>query len=267
MTKAEAAGCRDRKTLAIENDADFVQEIADFMEALGHPQRLKILKAIEKEPKEIRQIAEDTGMTYENTKKHLRRLLATGLVNREAGFGQPTTRGMLPVWKYSLSTDVATMIIRNLGVLSTIRSALTDTLISQRIDEIRSSVARFLTGSETALVVICGPQDGRVFPLTVPRVALGREDDTHRAADKNPSYLTLLPDHVSVTRISHPHAIVSREKGKWFVTDTGSTSGTAVNGDPLTAGTPVSLHSGDVIELGKGVTSAWVVLIILSAEE
>jgi DNA-binding transcriptional ArsR family regulator len=267
MNGAETTGRQERKTLAMESDADFFQELSDFMDALGNPQRLKILKAIENEPKEIRQIAEETGMTYENTKKHLRRLLGTGLIKREAGFGQPTSRGMFPVWKYSLIAGAAGTIIRNLGVFSTIRGALADSMIASRIDEIRSSVARVLTGSEAALVIVSGPQDGRVFPLTASRISLGREDDTRRSLDKSHSHLTLPAYHVSVTRISHPHAIIQRIGGEWFVTDTGSTSGTAVNGTPLVPDTQVPLHSGDILELGKGATSVWVILIILSEEE
>jgi DNA-binding transcriptional ArsR family regulator len=266
MSEVETADRQDRKTLAMEGDAEFLHEIADFMDALSHPQRLRILKAIEDDPKEIRQIAEETGMTYENTKKHLRRLLDTGLVRREAGFSQTTSRGMLPVWKYSLIADAATTIIRNFGVFSTIRNSVTDTLVASRVDEIRSSVARLLTGSEAALVVISGPQDGRVFPLSVPRVILGREDETRRPSDSNPMYLTLPAHHASITRISHPHAIVFQDKDGWFITDKGSTSGTAVNGSSIPLDTPVPLRNGDLIELGKGATSAWIVLIILPLE-
>jgi Bacterial regulatory protein, arsR family. len=160
----QASGHRDRKTLAIEGDAEFLHEIAEFMDALGHPQRLRILKAIETEPREIRQIAQETGMNYENTKKHLRRLMETGLIRREAGFSESPSRGMLPVWKYSLVADAATIIIRTLGVFSTLRSAITDSVVSSRMDRIRTSMAGLLTGSEAALVVISGPQDGRVFP-------------------------------------------------------------------------------------------------------
>ncbi len=261
-----AEGHRARKTLVIENDKEFFHEIAEFMEALSQPQRLRILKAIEKDPKEIREIARETGMTYDNTKKHLRRLLQTGLVKREAGFSQPTSRGMLPVWKYSLVADAATVIIRNLGVFSTIQDAIADFLPASRVEEIRSSVARLITGKGTALVVISGPQEGRVFPLTSTPVALGREDEAHRLSDTDSHYLILPAFHASVTRISHPHAEVYQEEKDWFVIDKGSTSGTAVNGSAISMDTPVPLRNGDVLELGKGPTSAWIVLIILPSE-
>jgi DNA-binding transcriptional ArsR family regulator len=250
----------------MEGDEEFLHEIADFMDALGQPQRLRILKAIEKESKEIRQIAEETGLTYENTKKHLRRLLETGLVRKEAGYSQPTSRGMLPVWKYTLAADAATTIIRNLGVFSTLKNSITDSLIASRMDEVRKSVAQLLDGSEAALVVISGPQDGRVISLSTDPIVVGREDETHRSSDPSRSYLALPAYHATVTRISHPHAVIYRDQVRWYIRDKGSTSGTAVNGVTIPADTAIPIGNGDVIELGKGATSAWIALIILSQE-
>ncbi len=262
----ETAGRRIGKTLVMEGDEEFLHEIADFMDALGQPQRLRILKAIEKESKDIRQIAEETGLTYENTKKHLRRLLETGLVRKEAGFSQPTSRGMLPVWKYTLAADAATTIIRNFGVFSTLKNSITDTLIASRMNEIRKSVAPLLDRSEAALVVISGPQDGRVFPLATNPIVVGREDETHPSSDPSMSHLALPAYHATVTRISHPHAMIYRDQDQWYIRDKGSTSGTAVNGVTIPAETAISIGNGDVIELGKGATSAWIVLIILPRE-
>jgi len=266
MSAGETTRRHDRKTLVIESDADFIREISEFLDALGHPQRLMILRVIEKDPKEIRQIALETGMSYENTKKHLQRLLGTGLVRKEAGFGQQTSRGLFPVWKYVLTPDAVTAIIRTLGIFSTIGRSVSDSIVSSRLDEIRSAVTRSLTGGEAALVVISGPQDGLVFPLTTSPVSIGREDEIQIPRDKNRSSLILSSYHGSVTRISHPHAVIYHENDGWFIVDKGSTSGTAINANPAPPETPVPLHNGDMIELGRGATSAWIALVILVEE-
>ena len=62
MERTERKG---EKTLAVDYDADFLEDLSEYLEVLGHPQRLKILRAIEEEPKDIRTIAEETDATYE----------------------------------------------------------------------------------------------------------------------------------------------------------------------------------------------------------
>ena len=40
--------------------------------------------------------------SYENTKKHLDKLMSIGVIKKEAGLGAPTSKGIHPVWQYSL---------------------------------------------------------------------------------------------------------------------------------------------------------------------
>ena len=72
-------------------------------------------------------------MSYQNTKKHLDRLVSTGLVQRAAGFGRETDRGIAPVWKYSLAEGGLENITRTLGVFSSIVTPLGYSDIRERI--------------------------------------------------------------------------------------------------------------------------------------
>jgi len=59
-----------------------------------------------------------------------------------------------------------------------------------------------------------GPREGEVFTLSEGRTVLGRQDGDITIADKEVSYI---------------HAIVSFERGAWYVMDLGSTNGVWVN--------------------------------------
>ena len=48
---------------------------------------------IEREPKEITEIASRINTSYANTKKHIDQLVHIGLVQKEAGFGRETVKG------------------------------------------------------------------------------------------------------------------------------------------------------------------------------
>lgn len=48
--------------------------------------------------------------------------------------------------------------------------------------------------------------------------------------------------------VSTEHAQLTWDRGRWWISDLGSTNGTRVNGQPVTA--PTGLRYGDVIELG-----------------
>jgi hypothetical protein len=250
---------KGKKTIATDYDPDFLEDLSEYLEVLGHPQRLKILKAIETEPKDIRTIAAETGSTYENTKKHLYRLIGTSLVRREAGFGQPTAKGILPVWKFSLAPGAMDTILRDLSVFSSVRNAIADTATQRRLAGLSDEIARTLTGTRSALVIVSGVQDGMVFPLVRDRIAIGREEPAW-AGDPE-AELVLSSAYASVTRISGPHAILYREGDRWYFQDARSSGGSSVNGNALVAGQPKVIRNGDVIELGRGQQTAVITLV------
>ena len=87
----------DKQTVSVSTDPAFLKELSEYLEVLSNPVRLKILKVIEKEPREISEIASRIDTSYANTKKHIDQLVLIGLVKKEAGFGRETVKGIHPV--------------------------------------------------------------------------------------------------------------------------------------------------------------------------
>jgi DNA-binding transcriptional ArsR family regulator len=245
----------EQKTITISSDPAFLDELSEYLEVLSNPLRLKILKFIEREPKEMTAIADHVGMTYQNTKKHLDRLVSTGLVQRAAGFGRETERGIAPVWKYSLAEGGLENLTKTLGVFSSITTPMGYNDISERIRAVRSALEESGGPAGPVLYLIGGPADGRAFILKNDRIPMGREDP-----DNLPGAYTgmvVLPDEYrAVTRVTKPHAFLVQSVGSWQIEDNASTGGTYLNSrrlDPLKR-TPVA--NGDVIDLSVGANAA-----------
>ena len=163
----------EQKTLSISSDPVFLEELSEYLEVLANPLRLKILKFIEREPKEITAIAGYTGMSYQNAKKHLDLLLSTGLVKRGAGFGRETERGIAPVWKYSLADGAFENLSTTLAVFSSIATPMGYNDIRERIHTVRSTFEESGGPEGPVLYLIGGPADGRTFILTSDRIPDG----------------------------------------------------------------------------------------------
>ncbi|MDD1682244.1 MAG: FHA domain-containing protein [Methanoregula sp.] len=245
----------EKKTISISTDPVFLEELSEYLEALANPLRLKILKFIEREPKEITAIAEHIGMSYQNTKKHLDRLVSTSIVQRTAGFGRETERGIAPVWKYSLADGGLENLTATLGVFSSIATPLGYNDIRERIEAVRSHLQKSGGPAGPVLYLIGGPADGRAFILTHSRIPMGREDPDNPPAGSEG--MVVLPDEYrAVTRVTRPHAFLVRTVYSWQIEDNASTGGTFLNSrrlDPLKS-TPLS--SGDVIDLSIGAHAA-----------
>ena len=70
----------DSRTLILDVDTDDLQELSEYLDVLSSSTRLKILKAIERKPRDVRQISAAIETSYENTKKHLDKLMGIGVV-------------------------------------------------------------------------------------------------------------------------------------------------------------------------------------------
>jgi DNA-binding transcriptional ArsR family regulator len=245
----------EQKTISISSDPVFLEELSEYLEVLANPLRLQILKFIEREPKEITAIAEHTGMSYQNTKKHLDRLVSTSLVKRAAGFGRETERGVAPVWKYSLAEGALENLATTLGVFSSIATPLGYNDIRERIRTVRSELPESGGPAGPVLYLIGGPADGRAFILKNDRIPMGREDPDHPPAGTGG--MVVLPDEYrAVTRVTKPHAFLIQTADCWQIEDNGSTGGTFINSrriDPLKSS---PLASGDVIDLSIGANAA-----------
>jgi hypothetical protein len=250
------------KTLILDADTDDLQELSEYLDVLSSSTRLRILKLIERTPKDIRQISHEIQTSYENTKKHIDRLLIIGVVRKEAGLSRPTAKGVHPVWKYSLVPGGLEAIIRNLGIFSNLKLTLTDAMLAKRLDAVRGQVSEEFFGERPVLILLGGGEDGRVFPLKYDSVAIGRIDRDAPDLYDPERDIVVGEGYGAVTRISKPHARITCRDGAWRIEDSGSTGGTFVNGSPLERKREQELNDGDLIEIAKGALGATFVFVV-----
>ena len=252
----------DSRTLILDIDNDDLQELSEYLDVLSSSTRLKILKVIERSPKDVRQISAAIETSYENTKKHLDKLMSIGVVRKEAGLSRPTAKGVHPVWKYSLVPGGLEAITRSLGLFSNLKLTLTDSVLAKKLAGVRETFSGEFSGQPPVVILLGGAEDGRVFALAGDIIAVGRADSG--APERAGEAIVLGEEYAVVTRVSKPHARLTRRRGDgaWLIEDCGSTGGTFVNGTPLEAGTRRELHDGDLIELAKGAPGATLVFVV-----
>lgn len=252
----------DSRTLILDIDTDDLQELSEYLDVLSSSTRLKILKVIERTPKDVRQISSEIETSYENTKKHLDKLLSIGVVRKEAGLSRPTAKGIHPVWKYSLVPGGLEAITRSLGLFSNLKLTLTDAVLAKKLAGVRETFSGEFFGRRPVLFLLGGADDGKVFPIGHDAIAIGRADPSAPGRSDPEREVVLGEDYAAVTRISKPHARLTRRGDVWLIEDCGSTGGTFVNGTPLDRGTRRELHDGDLIELAKGAPGATLVFVV-----
>jgi hypothetical protein len=94
------------------------------------------------------------------------------------------------------------------------------------------------TATPTRLVGLQGAYAGQVFELGADLVTIGREVGNTIVLDGE-------------TTVSRRHAQLMRQNGELIVQDLGSTNGTFVNGQRISA--PASLRAGDTVQFGTAV--------------
>lgn len=245
----------EKQTVSISSDPAFLQELSEYLEVLSNPVRLKILKVIEKEPKEISEISSRIDTSYANTKKHIDQLVHIGLVRKEAGFGRETVKGIHPVWKFSLAEGGLNTLIKNLGVFSRINIPMGYGEIQGTLESVRAAVLRESGSDFPALHLVEGKCAGRTFIVKSDRVQIGRIDPDS-PSKPGEADIALPVEYVAVTRITKPHAIVTRAGTGWQIEDRGSSGGTYLNADLIPPMHKTALKNGDVIDLAMGEDAA-----------
>jgi diguanylate cyclase (GGDEF)-like protein len=95
------------------------------------------------------------------------------------------------------------------------------------------------TGGETCLVSIYGPDLGRRWSLDRDEIVIGREGGSDVT--------------VPIDTVSRRHCQLRKRGGAVFVTDLGSTNGTALNDEVLAPNGEFALRSGDRLRVGSAV--------------
>ena len=245
----------EKETISISSDPAFLEELSEYLEVLSNPQRLKILKVIEKEPKEISEIASRIDTSYANTKKHIDQLVNIGLVKKEAGFGRETVKGIHPVWKFSLAEGGLEMLIRNLGVFSRINIPMGFGEIQETLESVRKAVLTESGSGYPALHLVEGKGAGHTYLLKKERVLVGRIDPDFPSR-LSEGDIALPEEYVAVTRITKPHAVMTRTREGWQIEDRGSSGGTYLNSVLIAPMQKKNLKNGDIIDLAMGEDAA-----------
>lgn len=245
----------DKKTVSVSSDPEFLEELSEYLEVLSNPVRLKILKVIEREPKEITEIASRINTSYANTKKHIDQLVHIGLVQKEAGFGRETVKGVHPVWKFSLAKGSLETLIKNLGVFSRVNIPIGYGEIAKKLESVRAAVLEESGTTSPALHLMSGSRAGQTFLLKKDHIVVGRvdPDSPGRTGETD---IVLPEDYAMVTRISKPHAVISRSAEGWQIEDRGSSGGTYVNSEPSAPRHRTLLKDGDVVDCALGESAA-----------
>lgn len=249
----------ESKTIVLEQAPDYYSELSEYLEVLSNSQRLKILKILERRPKDVRMIASEINTSYENTKKHLDKLISMGLIRKEVGLGQQTSKGVHPVWKYSLVPGAMEAIVRNLGIFSNMRINIDDADLKKRLSEVREAVEDEIAGHRPMIILLGGPDDGRLYILEGDEARVGRIDPAYPASSSD---LVLSADYSAVSRISKPHGLFKKEGARYIFEDRGSSGGSFLNSSELQKRQPAILHDGDLLELAKGAKGARLLVIL-----
>ena len=236
------------ETEKVDMDLDFMKELSKYLDVLGSDTRLQILKFIEKEPKDIRVISSEIKTSRENTKRHLDKLLSVGVIKKEMGLGEPTVKGIHPVWKYSSVPGGLEAILRSLGVFSNVQFEMSD-----KIAEVKEKLSEQLMSKMPVIRVLGGADDGKTFPIKKDKIRIGRIDSEKMDKYDAETDVALSEDYRAVTRVSKPHAELTLEEGRWFIEDCSSRNGTFINDKKLDEREKKKLANGDIIGLAKGL--------------
>lgn len=252
-------------TILTANDEEFLEELSEYLEILANSTRLRILRLLERRPMDARSLSIETETSYENTKKHLEKLLSAGLVTRHPGLGRETSRGIHPAWEYSPVPGVIQKLQRDLGILSALPPQVRVAGMQEQVSAVRRRIAEELGSPGRILVIMGGEWDQKIIPLSSQPIALGRAEEGRTGVLPGCEIVAFPPSYRSLTRISRPHALISIVGGRCLVEDCGSTGGTYVNGKRIADRTKVTARDGDHISLSMGEFG--VSLLFLSDQE
>jgi len=114
----------------------------------------------------------------------------------------------------------------------------------------------YLKRSQSSLVILGGAGDGMVFELAYQSLSVGREDQEGMAGVESKRDIIIPGSYRGVTRISKPHAVITRVFPDWYIEDCNSSGGTYLNNEMLKPFTRYHIHNQDIIVLGSGPKAA-----------
>jgi DNA-binding transcriptional ArsR family regulator len=251
--KSDEPETSHERTILNGSDPEFISDLSEYLDVLGSPVRLHILSYIGTKSRTVRQISHEIETSYENTKKHLTRLLSLGLIRKEIGVSEEPANQGQPVFFYSLVPGGLERTVSSLALFSTV-SGKTVSGLSDRLESARKGLQGILPATGPRLTITSGPEIGRVYDLAGDAYRVGRIEEEWDGFIPEPAIL--IPDEYrSVSRISRPHAWIRKRGSLWTIAEGSSKGGTTVNGIPVSH-EPSVLRDGDLIELSPGPLGA-----------
>lgn len=243
----------DDRTILSGSDPEFIADLSEYLDVLASPVRLHILSFTGIRPRTVRQIAHEIETSYENTKKHLIRLLSIGLIQKEIGVSdEPANQGQ-PVFYYSLTPDGLNHAVHNLTLFTSVTGTGIKE-ISEQIASAKQGLLDILPGTGPFLSLTNGHERHHRYELTAETYRIGRIEEGWDGALPEPAIL-VGDSYRSVSRASRPHAWLRKKSGVWTIEEGNSKGGTFLNGTRVTR-EPILLKGGDLIELSPGSLGA-----------
>jgi hypothetical protein len=250
-------------TETMDGDLDNLKDLAKKIDVLGNEVRLKLLIIIgaksKKKPEngglsDLRELTSvlrhnfQIEMTENAVKKHLNWLLNAGFIKRKPGSANRSMRGPRTVWNHILVPGALEAVNNDVNRLT---RAIADIKIGISESNLSYPMIRVLGGAD----------DGQVFGLFNDEIRIGRKGGVDLEDPEFRDDVILSNDYESVTRITKPHATLTKEKdGKWYLEDNDSKCGVFVNNNDQ-AEEKVKLVDGDVIKLALGEGGAELVFV------
>jgi len=255
MMTTDRSGPFDDKTILTGADPEFISDLSDYLDVLASPVRLNILSYVGTRSRTVRQIAHEIQTSYENTKKHLTKLLSLGLIRKEIGISdEPANQGQ-PVFYYALVPGSLDHAARNLAAFSSVTAQAVPAL-SPQLDFACAGILEAMGESGPVLIITNGTQKGQEFHLTKDGCRIGRTEEGQDGITE--PALILSDEYRSVSRVSRPHAWIRYRAGNFTIADGPSKGGIRVQGEQVST-EPRVLLDGDVIELSPGPLGASIV--------
>ena len=252
MRSDDPDSCENR-TILTGSDPEFLSDLSEYLDVLASPVRLHILSYIGSRSRTVRQISHEIETSYENTKKHLIRLLSIGLIRKEIGVSEEPANQGQPVFFYSLVPGGLDYAVRNMVLFSTV-SGKTIPGFLDRLESARAGLQDILPPAGSGLILTNGSERGRRYELSGEIYRIGRVEEGWDGIAPEPAIL-ISEEYRSVSRISRPHAWIQKRAGLWAISEGSSKGGTTVNGI-MVAQEPAVLRDGDLIELSPGPLGA-----------
>jgi hypothetical protein len=235
------------------NTPDY-RQLSLYLDAFGSDVRLRIIKHIETEAKDLKSISRKVKTSPENVKKHLQKLLSLELVR----YGDiRKNRNGQPIKTYILAPGSYEIILRTLGQFCSQQFRFADTIKNQG-----SNLLHEYNADCPYVKLIGGKDDGKIYSISLHQnheiVRFGRMDPDciFRENINRDCDIIVENSYRNVMNISHPHARISCDHGNFFIEDCESMQGTYLNGLRLVQFRKKPLQDNDFIELGNDTHGA-----------